>query len=31
MTEPTRSTPPFLQLRGIHKRFGGVRACPGWT
>lgn len=29
MTEPTRSTPPFLQLRGIHKRFGGVRALSG--
>ena len=29
MTEPTRSTPPFLQLRGIHKRFGGVHALSG--
>jgi simple sugar transport system ATP-binding protein len=29
MTEQSTNTTPFLELRGIHKRFGGVHALSG--
>jgi simple sugar transport system ATP-binding protein len=29
MFQQSINTPPFLELRGIHKRFGGVHALSG--